>query len=125
MGEGEILGRLLPALALVISAPLLLRQWLRKGRVAGGEELKVAARAPLGRASSVVIVDSGGRRFLLGVTESSMQVIAELQAPEGADTAGTDARGAEEITGPRTGLEHWRRMTLRRSDREPVRVIGE
>ena len=128
MEGGEVLGRLLPALALVIVAPLLLRTWLRKGRGLGNGELRVVARAPMGRSSAAVIVEAKGRRFLLGVTESSVRLISELDADGEqlpAAAPGTDAQSSIEITGPWTGLEHWRRLTLRRSPREPVRVIAE
>ena len=127
MEGGEVLGRLLPALALVIATPLLVRHWLRKGRGLAVGELRVVARAPMGRTAAAVIVETSGRRFLLGVTESSVRLISELEA-EGEEPAvapGTDARSSEGDPGPWTGLDYWRRMTLRRSPKEPVRVIAE
>lgn len=127
MEGGEVLGRLLPALALVLVTPLLVRHWLRKGRGLANGELRVVARAPMGRTAAAVIVETKGRRFLLGVTESSVRLISELEADEEETSTapGTDARGSIEPTWPWTGLDHWRRLTLRRAPREPVRVISE
>lgn len=127
MEGGEILGRLLPALALVIVTPLLLRHWLRKGRGPGGGELRVIARAPMGRTAAAVIVESTGRRFLLGVTENSVQLISELE-PGGEEPSAVASKDAGDDTsppGPWTGLEHWRRLTVRRSPKESVRVISD
>ncbi len=127
MEGGELLGRLLPALAVVIGTPLLLRHWLRKGRGPGSGDVRVIARTPLGRTAAAVIVATGDRRLLLGVTESSVSLISELEADgaEPSTATGTDARATNEATGPWTGLDHWRRLTVRRSEREPVRVIPD
>lgn len=63
---------------------LLQRRLLRKGRSGGGAALplEVVARQGLGQKSAVVIVETGGRRFLLGVTEQSINVLHSEEAPE-------------------------------------------
>lgn len=120
----EVIGRLVPALALVALAPLLLRRWMRKSQAKGGEDLRVVTRTAMGRSSSAVVVQTGRRLFLLGVTESSIGLIAELETLEDEEEvtdAGTDAPTLTH--GPWTGLERWRQMTVRRLPETPVRVV--
>lgn len=127
MDGGEVLGRLVPALLLVVAAPLVLRHFVRKSKGMGGGDVRVVARAPIGRSVAAVIVQSGQRRFLLGVTESSVGLISELDSAD-EDTyysSGMEAGSPHPITGPRTGLERWRQLTLRRSPREQVRVLSD
>ncbi len=41
--------------------------------------LRVAARAALGRAATVALVEVDGRRFLVGAGERSLELLAELE----------------------------------------------
>lgn len=54
----------------------------------GGEKLAVLARQGLTQKSAAVLLEAGGRRYLLGVTESSVTVI---DRPEGGATSSDDA----------------------------------
>lgn len=89
---------------------LLQRRLLQKGRLGGAAALplKVVARQGLGQKSAVVIVETVGRRFLLGVTEQSISVLHSEDVPE-EEQAGLDgfARSLEEASLPvsRTVLE--------------------
>ncbi|MBG0740302.1 flagellar biosynthetic protein FliO [Paeniglutamicibacter antarcticus] len=62
--------------------------WLVQRRVSRGagvrgaaDPLKVVARKGLGQKASVVVIETGGQRFLLGVTEHSVNVLHELEVP--------------------------------------------
>ncbi len=62
--------------------------WLVQRRVSRGagvrgtaDPLKVVARKGLGQKASVVVIETGGQRFLLGVTEHSVNVLQELEVP--------------------------------------------
>ena len=70
--------------------------WLVQRRVSrvtrsGGpaDPLKVVARRGLGQKASVVVVDTGGQRFLLGVTEHAVNVLHTSEVP--AEEVGADA----------------------------------
>lgn len=130
MDGGEALGRLLPALVLVVVVPLVLRHFLRRSRVLGGEALHVVSRAPMGRSASAVILEAGDRLFLVGVTETSIRLISELdpeyqiEQTENEHEPGTDSP-LDESNWPRIGLERWREMTVRRPPKERVRVLAD
>ncbi|MDQ6753735.1 MAG: flagellar biosynthetic protein FliO [Actinomycetota bacterium] len=53
------------------------------------DPLRVVARRGLGQKASVVVVDTGGQRFLLGVTEHAVNVLHTSEAP--AEEVGADA----------------------------------
>jgi flagellar protein FliO/FliZ len=79
--------------------------WYAQRRVSGhqkrtraGEALTVVARRGVGAKASVVLVDTGGKRFLLGVTEHSVNVLHTDGAPppdpvQAASAASADAFG--------------------------------
>lgn len=48
----------------------------------GTESFRVLARLPLGRDQSLVLVQTGERYFLLGVTQSAISTLAELTPEE-------------------------------------------
>lgn len=127
MEGGEVFGRLLPALLLVVATPLVLRYFLRRSRGLAGGAVRVVARAPMGRSSSAVVVAAGKRHFLLGVTDTSVRLISELDPADEVDIysgSGTDAR-EQQSNWPRIGLDRWRQMTLRRPPKEQIRVLVE
>lgn len=82
--DSLILGlRVLVALGAVLGLMWFLQRRLGKGkgrRRAGGT-LSVVSRQAVGQKASVVVVDAGGRRFLLGVTEHSINVLHAGDAP--------------------------------------------
>ncbi|HEX9089674.1 MAG TPA: flagellar biosynthetic protein FliO [Arthrobacter sp.] len=47
-----------------------------------GDPLTIVARRGLGKSSSVVVVETDGKRFVLGVTEQSVNVLHTSEAPE-------------------------------------------
>jgi flagellar protein FliO/FliZ len=47
-----------------------------------GDPLTVISRRGLGKASSVVVIETDGKRFLLGVTEQSVNVLHTSDAPD-------------------------------------------
>lgn len=62
--------------------------WFVQKRVTGhqlktraGDPLNVVARRGVGAKASVVIIETGGQRFLLGVTEQSVNVLHTADAP--------------------------------------------
>ncbi len=69
---------------------LVQRRVTRSTRGRGpADPLKVVARRGLGQKASVVVVDTGGQRFLLGVTEHAVNVLHTSEAP--AEEVGADA----------------------------------
>ncbi|MCQ9162514.1 flagellar biosynthetic protein FliO [Arthrobacter sp. STN4] len=71
------------SLAVVVVLLWLAQKRLSKGgRSAAETDLSVVSRRSVGQKASVVVVDAGGRRFLLGVTEQAVSVLHEGPAPE-------------------------------------------
>ena len=65
---------------------LVQRRVTRNTRGRGtADPVKVVARRGLGQKASVVVVDTGGQRFVLGVTEHSVNVLHSAEAPDDAD----------------------------------------
>lgn len=130
MEGSEAIGRLLPALVLVVVVPLVLRHFLKRSRAFGGEDLRVVSRAPMGRSASAVVLEAGDRHFLVGVTDTSIRLISELDPEHRAEEIasepepGTESR-LETDNRPWIGLERWREMTVRRPPKEQVRVLAD
>ncbi|QBI21248.1 hypothetical protein ER308_17840 [Egibacter rhizosphaerae] len=87
----EVASRLLPSLALIVGALLLLRRWARRGAVQAGAGIKVLARTGLTRGASVAVVELGSRRFLVGASEHGVSLLAELEGQETVDAAAQEA----------------------------------
>ena len=80
--------RVIVSLGAVFGALFFAHRWLTKGRGAGGGGLRgkaisVVSRQGLGTKAGVAIVDAGGRRYLLGVTEHAVTVLDRLGAADG------------------------------------------
>jgi flagellar biosynthetic protein FliO len=81
--------RVVVALGAVFGALLLAHRWITKGRPGAqprNRQISVVARQGLGAKAGVAVVDAGGRRYLLGVTEHAVTVLDTLgpaQAPTG------------------------------------------
>ena len=81
---------LLLALRVVLSLGAVVAVlWLVQRRVTrttrgrgAADPLKVVARRGLGQKASVVVVDTGGQRFVLGVTEHAVNVLHTSEAPD-------------------------------------------
>ena len=79
--------RVIVSLGAVFGALFFAHRWLTKGRGAGGglrgKAIAVVSRQGLGTKAGVAIVDAGGRRYLLGVTEHAVTVLDRLGAADG------------------------------------------
>lgn len=122
----DVAVRLLPALALVVGAPLAVLWWARRHRQGPARRLQVLERAGLGRHVAVAVVGVGRRRFLVGAGEHGVSLLGELDpepepddrlpvpaaaSPPQAYPAGQDAPADAR---PGTGLiRRLQRMTLR------------
>lgn len=75
--------RVIVSLAAVFGLLFYLRKrLLPRFGVARASQLSVVERQGLGPKSSVVLLDVQGRRYLLGVAESSISVLDSFEAPE-------------------------------------------
>ncbi len=75
--------RVIVSLVAVFGLMWLLHRKLRAGGPATrARALTVVARQSVGQKASVVLVDTGGRRLLLGVTEHGIAVLHSDEAPE-------------------------------------------
>lgn len=83
--DALILGlRVAVALGAVLGLIWLLQRRLGKGtgRRRADAALSVVSRQSVGQRASVVVVDAGGRRFLLGVTDHAVNVLHTGDIPE-------------------------------------------
>lgn len=132
----DILGRLLPSLALIVGALLLVRRWAQRGHSGSQERLRVIGRTALTRTSSLAVVQVGERRFLVGAAEQNVTLLSELDPDDepvvaehtgnsapGILQAATDRRAANHPDRPRIGLvDRLRMMTVRSHLEGPIRV---
>ncbi len=72
-----LLGRAIPAVFFIAALAGTL-WWLRRGRPLGTRALTVEARTALSRASVVAVMRVDGRRYLIGATDASVTLLAEL-----------------------------------------------
>lgn len=82
--DSFILGlRVIVALGAVLAVIWLLQRRLGKGkgRRRADSTLTVVSRQAVGQKASVVVVDAGDKRFLLGVTEHNVTVLHSSDAP--------------------------------------------
>jgi len=81
--------RVVVALGAVFGALLVAHRWITKGRPGSqprNKQIAVVARQGLGAKAGIAVVDAGGRRYLLGVTEHAVTVLDTLgpaEAPTG------------------------------------------
>ncbi|MCH6468560.1 flagellar biosynthetic protein FliO [Sinomonas terrae] len=82
--DSLILGlRVLVSLGAVLGLMWLLHRRLRRGSSpTKAKALTVVSRQTVGPKASVVLVDTDGRRFLLGVTEHGINVLHSTEVPE-------------------------------------------
>lgn len=79
--------RVLVSLGAVLGVIWFATRWITGGkrspigRAAKAKQLTVVAKQGLGAKASVAIVEAGGRRLLLGVTEHSVTVLDRLELP--------------------------------------------
>ncbi|MGN6444397.1 FliO/MopB family protein [Amnibacterium sp.] len=77
--------RVVVALGAVFGALLFAHRWITKGRPGSkprNRQIEVVARQGLGAKAGIAVVDAGGRRYLLGVTEHAVTVLDTLGPAE-------------------------------------------
>lgn len=103
----DVLGRLLPSMALIVGALLLVRRWSRRGvATRAGHGLRVVARTGLTRGAVLAVVAVGGRRFLVGAGDHGVTLLGELDEREldGADPGGDLATSAAGVIPPAASM---------------------
>jgi flagellar biosynthetic protein FliO len=133
----ELIARLVPALIIVLGGPFAVRWLIRRGPGASSNRMRVVERVSMGKAAQAVIVSVADRRLLLGVTESQITLLSELDAGDPAAArvslgpvehtaieSGMDAgSGLEAAIQPWDGfVERWRHLTTRRPSEELAHV---
>ena len=116
-----LLGRLLVSLAIVfalmaLAARVVRRRGLGSSGSTATTKIDVLARQGLGRSSSVQLVRVAGRTLVLGVTDASVQVLAEADPLLVAAEQALDQDTAEPRPAPGWGalLEALQARTVRR-----------
>jgi flagellar biogenesis protein FliO len=96
----EILVRLGVSLGLIVGGLLVLRRWGRRPgrRVRGG--ITVETRTGLAKGASVAVVSVAGQRFLVGVTEHSVSLVAELEPDVDLDAAPSPLSDLDDLDDP-------------------------
>jgi flagellar biosynthetic protein FliO len=77
--------RVVVALGAVFGALLLAHRWITKGRPGSAprnKQISMVARQSLGAKAGIAVVDAGGKRYLLGVTEHAVTVLDTLGAAQ-------------------------------------------
>lgn len=123
---------MLPALVIFVGAPLVI-WWLRRSRDATPGSLRVVTRTALTRNGVVAVLETDGRRFLVGATDHGVSLLSELEAhgkpddpPTGVDTDDSAAGPIDIGPGPRTSpIDALRNMTVRRSVRHADRFAPQ
>ena len=84
---------------LLIGALLFVRRGAARGRIRGGDKMRVAERIGVSRGASVAVVEIDGRRFLLGATEHGVSLLSELdEQPEHATADEPDPAASPPFT---------------------------
>lgn len=105
----ELVGRLLIALAVVLGAIWLIAKKARgtssRAKLRSGKLIDVLGRQSLSRGSSVAVVRVADKALIIGVTETNVRVLGEMELDvAAAHIAATDPstkRSATEATAPR------------------------
>jgi flagellar biosynthetic protein FliO len=112
-----VLLRLVLAVAVVVGLLLLTARLTRRaGRGGAGSargSIRVVARQPLGRNASVAVIETGGRTFVLGVTDHQVSLLGEHPI----ETATVDDSGPAMLppaVGRRSLVDALRDRTLRK-----------
>ncbi|MFZ3453281.1 FliO/MopB family protein [Arthrobacter sp. 7Tela_A1] len=130
MDESAVLAlRVLVSLSVVLGLLWWLQRRLVRGRSSAGAEapIRVISRQAISPKASVVVVETGGQRFLLGVTEASVNVLNTTDAdPEpAADAAFADSlQGARESAGAAEGIMADGDLPRRRDTRRAAPAQG-
>jgi flagellar protein FliO/FliZ len=109
----------IPTLFIFVVAPLVI-WWLRRSRVGITGGLRVTSRTGLTRNGVVAVVETDGRRFLIGATDHGINLLTELAHPD--DEPNTEEPSSDLDltvgTGPGTSpIDALRNMTVRKPTR--------
>lgn len=90
-----------------------------------GDPLVIVSRRGLGQKSSVVVVETDGKRFLLGVTEQSVSVLHTSDAPAAESDAGAAPGKVFALKlAQATGTDGEAPVARRRDQRQPSPMEG-
>lgn len=109
MDDSAVLAlRVLVSLGVVLGLLWWLQRRLIRGRASSGPEapIRVLSRQVISPKASVVVLETGGQRFLLGVTEASVNVLhtSEAVEEEAPDTAFAVSLRDASRTAPDSGM---------------------
>jgi flagellar biosynthetic protein FliO len=116
--------RVVVALGVVFGALMFAHRWITKGRPGSkprNKQIEVVARQGLGAKAGIAVVDAGGRRYLLGVTEHAVTLLDTL-GPSTAQTGEPALVAAQPISAARFE-EELRTVTIATVD-VPIVVHG-
>jgi len=78
----EVFARLLPGLVVIVGGLLAVRWYVGRGAAGAGAGVRVVGRAGLTRNAVVAVIETGGRRFLVGAGEQGVALLGELETEE-------------------------------------------
>ena len=114
-------GSLVTTFLVFVCAPLLI-WWLRRSKAGFTSGMRVASRTALTRNGVIAVVETDGRRFLVGATDHRIDLLTELAPEEGELDEVTEAPITALVppsdAGPWTSpLDALRNMTVRKATR--------
>jgi flagellar biogenesis protein FliO len=118
----------LPALVLVLGAPIAIWWYVRRTRNGSVARLRISDKAVLGKNVWVAVVEVDDKRFLVGAGESGVGLISELEAlpdvvEEPVESPAENSNGITEQ--PRIGLvRRLQLLTVRGPAESPWRSFG-
>lgn len=78
----SLIGLLVPLIAVTLAMVAML-WWLKRGKaLTGNGPVKIVQAVAVGARERVVVLDAQGRRLLIGVTASKIELLAELRAAD-------------------------------------------
>lgn len=89
-------------LAMIWGAARIVKKRAKVTRRDGTTTLDIVARRPVGRRSSLIVVDAGDLTLLIGVTDQNVALIADLTGSEEGlvDGSAVKVSGSEKVVGP-------------------------
>ncbi len=112
----------IPTLLIFVAAPLVI-WWLRRSRVSVTAGLRVSSRTALTRNGVIAVVETDGRRFLVGATDHGINLLTELAHPDDEPNTEEPSSGLDLTmgTGPGTSpIDALRSMTVRKPTRPRI-----
>jgi flagellar protein FliO/FliZ len=110
------------SLAVVVVLLWMAQKRLSRGSGSAPESgLRLVNRRSVGQKASVVVLDADGRRFLLGVTEHSINVLHESEAPQPAQERDPVGPGTGSVA---AGMDDGGALPLRARHHRPGVLSG-